>query len=233
MNIEGLISRMLPENKLKERLRIIFRILESYRILPSYRLYEQYVLKIYEKRYRVQKGDNVVDAGACFGMDTLKFSREVGNEGKVICIEPNEDNLTYIRRIVRLHRLKNVIIIPKALWSKKGKMKFYYHISPGGHSLINKENIKKIVETEVDTLDNILKELKIDKVDFIKMDIEGAEIEALKGAKEILKNNDVKLAIASYHKVNGQPTYKTIIPMMRKMEFNSYFKDGISYFERR
>ena len=65
------------------------------------------------------------------------------------------------------------------------------------------------------------------------MDIEGAEIEALKGMEETLRNNDVKLAIASYHKVNGQPTYKTIVPMMRNMGFNSYFKDGTSYFQKR
>ena len=90
-----------------------------------------------------------------------------------------------------------------------------------------------MIEIKVDTLDNILEGLKIDRVNFIKMDIEGAEIEALKGMKETLGNNDVKLAIASYHKVNGQPTYKTIIPMMREMGFNSRFKDGISYFEKR
>lgn len=89
------------------------------------------------------------------------------------------------------------------------------------------------MKIKVDTMDNILKDLKIDKVDFITMDIEGAEIEALEGAKETLRNNDVKLAIASYHKIDGQPTYKTIIPMMEKIGFKSYFENGISYFERR
>lgn len=232
MNIEGTISKILPENKLKEKLRIIFRILESYRIIPSNRLYEQYILKIYEKRYRVQKGDIVVDAGACFGMNTLKFSKAAGKEGKVVSIEPNESNLIDIRRIIRLHRLKNVVVIPKALWNKKSEMKFYCHSSPGSHSLVDKRNVKEIVEIRVDTMDDILKDLKIDKVDFIKMDIEGAEIEALEGAKETLRNNDVKLAIASYHKINGQPTYKTIIPMMEKIGFKSYFENGISYFEK-
>ena len=232
MNIEGTISKILPENKLKEKLRIIFRILESYRIIPSNRLYEQYILKIYEKRYRVQKGDIVVDAGACFCMNTLKFSKAAGKEGKVVSIEPNESNLIDIRRIIRLHRLKNVVVIPKALWNKKSEMNFYCHSSLGSHSLVDKRNVKEIEEIKVDTMDNILKDLKIDKVDFIKMDIEGAEIEALEGAKETLRNNDVKLAIASYHKINGQPTYKTIIPMMEKVGFKSYFENGISYFEK-
>jgi hypothetical protein len=74
------------------------------------------------------------------------------------------------------------------------------------------------VEVEVDTLDNILKELEISKVDFIKMDIEGAEIEALKGMDGVLKGR-TELAIAAYHIVNGRETFKIIIPWLEKRGF--------------
>jgi hypothetical protein len=74
------------------------------------------------------------------------------------------------------------------------------------------------VEVEVDTLDNILKELEISKVDFVKMDIEGAEIEALKGMDGVLKGR-TELAIAAYHIINRKKTFKTIIPWLEKRGF--------------
>jgi len=58
----------------------------------------------------------------------------------------------------------------------------------------------------------ILKELGVRKVDFIKMDIEGAEIQALRGMERTLKENDVRLVIAAYHEVDGKLTWKTIAP---------------------
>ncbi|GAF69904.1 unnamed protein product, partial [marine sediment metagenome] len=58
------------------------------------------------------------------------------------------------------------------------------------------------------------------------------EIEALKGMDRILNKDGVRLTIASYHKIDGKPTYETITPMMKQRGFSSECKDGISYFER-
>lgn len=197
-------------------------------------LYEQFIQNIYEKKYQLKKGDVAIDVGAGFGINAIIYSKEVGDEGKVISIEPAEDNLMCLKKNIELNKVKNVTVIQKGLWNKKDRLKFYLNPVPGGHSLVtDKDDAIRITEVGVDTLDNILTALGVDRVNFIKMDIEGAEIEALRGMEETLGNNDVKLAIASYHKVDGQPTCKTIIPMMRKMGFNSHFKDGISYFEKR
>ena len=199
-----------------------------------YQLYEQFIQDIYERKYHLRKGDVAIDVSAGFGNDAAVYSREVGDEGKVISIEPAKNNLMCLKKNIELNKLKNVTVIQKGLWSKKDRLRFYLNPVPGGHSLVtHQDDAIKIIEIEVDTLDNILRQLGIDRVNFIKIDIEGAEIEALKGMKETLRNNDVKLAIASYHKVNGEPTYKTIIPMMREMGFNSSFKSGVSYFEKR
>jgi len=197
------------------------------------RLYEQFVQNIYEREYHLQKGDVAIDVGAGFGINAIIYSKEVGDQGRIISIEPAEDNLMCLKKNIELNKLRNVTVIQKGLWSKKDRLRFYL-TSPGSHSLVtHKDSAIQITEIEVDTLDNILGELGVNRVNFIKMDIEGAEIQTLQGMEETLRNNDVKLAIASYHKVNGQPTYKTIIPMMREMGFNSHFKDGISYFEKR
>ena len=76
------------------------------------------------------------------------------------------------------------------------------------------------VLVEADTLDNIVKEQQINEVNFIKMDVEGAAIEALKGMEDTLRNNDVKLAIAAYHK-EEPPTYKAISSFLREHGFDA------------
>ena len=218
-----------PDTKLGSRY-MVFR--EAYG-----RLMEQFIRGIYEKDCQLQKGDIVIDAGASWGFNTVDFSRKVGNEGIVVAIEPDKDSLVYLERNIELNGCKNVTVVKKGLWSKKGKLKFYLNENMGTNSaIIPGKKVTGTTEIEVDTLDNILDELGIDigKVVLMKMDIEGAEIEALKGMDRIVsKNNDVKVAVASYHIVDGQPTHKTIIPMMEQMGFSSQFKDGISYFAKR
>ena len=197
-------------------------------------LSEQFVQGIYERKYKIKEGDTVIDIGACMGINAIPASKEVGDKGRVIAIEPDKDNIMCLEKNITINKLNNVTIIRKGVWNNSDKMNFYVKKSPDSHSLvIQKDDVRKITEIEVDTLDDILKDLNIDKVDFVKMDIEGAEIEALKGMKETLSNNDVKMAIASYHIVDEQPTYKTIIPMMKKIGFDSYFKGGITYFWRK
>ncbi len=148
------------------------------------------------KYYRIKEGHTVIDAGAHIGLFTVRAAKIVGNEGKVIAIEPEKDNLAFLKRNIEANEIKNVLIVPKGLWGERGLRKLYLNIDDNaahtltGTQFTNIEYASKFEDIEVDTLDNILKELRVSKVDFIKMDIEGAEIEALKGMKETLQNND-------------------------------------------
>jgi len=210
----------------KEAESIVFRSLYM-------RIREQFIAHIYEKNCRVGEGDVVVDVGAGWGINTVDFSRKVGN-GRVIAIEPDKDSLAILRKNLEVNGCENVTIIEKGAWSKKDRLKFYLHTGTGSSSaVIPGRQVIEVTEIEVDTLDNILEELGIDKVTLIKMDIEGAEIEALKGMDRVLSKDGVKLAIASYHKVEGQPTHKTIITMMQEKGFRSQLgKDGILYLSK-
>jgi FkbM family methyltransferase len=186
-------------------------------------LNEIYALKIYEKFYKLKEGGVVVDAGANIGLFTIKAGRVVGDKGKVIAIEPDPNILGFLKRNVELNSLRNVVVVSKGIYSHKGKLRFNVAAEIGEGSLYEEQlpgmyKPTGFVEVEVDTLDNILKELEISKVDFVKMDIEGAEIEALKGMDGVLKGRP-KLAIAAYHVVNGKETFKTIIPWLEKRGF--------------
>jgi FkbM family methyltransferase len=92
----------------------------------------------------------------------------------------------------------------KALWSSKCKLKLYTASTFTGHSSIRSIALKKpfsgkCVKVQADTLDNIIKDLGIDRVDVLLMNIESAEFEALKGAKKALKKcRKIRMPFWSY-----------------------------------
>jgi len=78
--------------------------------------------------------------------------------------------------------------------------KLYKHGSSINHSFKFKENENNYISVEVKSLDSLLSELQIEKIDILKIDTEGSEVPILKGAKETLKkNNQMKIFVASYH----------------------------------
>lgn len=194
---------------------------------------EQYRDDIYQKRYRITKGDVIMDVGAHIGTFTVRAAAAVGPEGKIVAIEPEPDNLSLLRKNIRANKLQNVVILPKGAWSSKDRLKLFSKGSTGRYSLLHGKERNGFTEVEVDTLDNMLRELRINKVDFIKMDIEGAEIEAYQGMKEILKDNDVKLAIAAYHTLEGRrETHSTIAHWLSSDGFKAWVKKGIVYAQK-
>ncbi|MCL0050753.1 FkbM family methyltransferase [Dehalococcoidia bacterium] len=137
-----------------------------------------------------------VDVGAHIGKYTMTMGRRLGSRGRVIAFEPDCDNYRVLEKNISLNRLKNVILLNKALWGEKGKLKLYYPHDPndkdtgntGASTVVCHANWKHRI-VEADTLDNVLKELGIESVDLIKIDVEGAEIKVLEGAKETLKQS--------------------------------------------
>lgn len=192
-----------------------------------------FVVNIYEKKYALKEGDIIVDLGANIGAFTVKAAKIVGGRGKIIAVEPEERNLRCLEKNIEINELRNCVVVPKGVWSKKSRMKFFLGPASGWHSLVRERDTfmeRPFTEIVVDTLDNILTELEINKVDFIKMDREGSEIEALKGMEENLKkNNDAKLAIEAFHVVDGKPTSETIIPQLKKLEFEVCEEGGFVY----
>lgn len=175
---------------------------------------------VYENFVHINKGDIVIDAGAHLGLFTVKAAKIVGNEGKVIAIEPEPGNLEILNRNIKLNKLKNVIIVNKGLWSSKKHLKMSMGQYNRSHSFINDhpEKTSEELSLQVDSLDNILKELNIETVDFVKMDIEGSEIEALDGMEGTFKFKP-SMVIAAYHKFKGEETYPYVIKKLKDNNF--------------
>lgn len=189
------------------------------------------ILNEYLKHYNLKEGDVVVDAGAFCGPFTLYASKIVGKSGKVISFEPSPRNYEMLKRNVELNDLDNVILLKKGLWSSNTFLKFNDDARESSLIFDNRD-INKIIKIPVVKLDDELKKLGINKLNFVKMDIESAEIEAIKGLKKTLKKNEVNLAIASYHMLNGRPTFTLLGDLFSKMKYKSIvecFRDIKTY----
>ncbi len=122
----------------------------------------------------IKPGMFVIDGGANVGFFTVIMSGLVGKDGKVIAIEPGENNLWKLEQNLKLNKCKNVEIIRRPLWREHENVRFYLSPDPGLNALSHRGAGFK--EYDAVTLADY------PKVDFIKLDIEGAEQDALMGA---------------------------------------------------
>jgi len=143
-------------------------------------------------REEIHEGDIVIDVGANIGYYTLIFAQLVGKSGKVIAFEPESKNFEILKKNVEINNYNNVILEPKIVSEKCGKMKLYVSDSDiVGHRIQKMGTLKNFIEVESVTLDDYMEKLNLDKkVNFIKIDVEGAEPKVLEGSNKILEKND-------------------------------------------
>jgi FkbM family methyltransferase len=167
-----------------------------------------FILGQYEYRKRkpeikAEEGDYVIDGGGCWGDTTLYFSHRVGEGGKVYSFEFNSENLEVLNKNLNLNPalLKRIEVVPKALWGASNEVIRYSANGPAT-SLAQASGNKGQGSLQVTTvsIDDFVRERELPRVDFIKMDIEGAELNALKGALETIRRFRPKLAISIYHR---------------------------------
>lgn len=128
-------------------------------------------------------GKVFIDVGANFGVYTLVASKLVGEAGRVIAFEPTAESFAILRQNLALNHLANVHAFQVALAETRGKAWLYHGWDPVGNSL----GMDPLCggdgeEVQKETLDNILEKNGVDRVDVIKVDVEGAEELVLRGA---------------------------------------------------
>ena len=179
--------------------------------------YSFYIKLWAERFFKIKEGQIIIDAGAYLGGFALYAAKKVGGTGKVIAFEPDPNNLKILKTIIKKSGLKNIILIKKALGNAVKKVKLE---SADNYSKIVIKTFKNpTVKVKQTTLDKELKKFGIKKVDFIKMNIEGAETNAIKGASLILKNTQ-HVAI-SCHNVNGKNTVIEVNSLLKKFGFKT------------
>lgn len=155
---------------------------------------KQYFFSKYGIEIKPSRGDHAIDAGACFGDTALSFSAAVGSSGCVYCFDPLDVHLQIIRSNLQRNGIDNVMVIPAGLGeSNEDGTPVRNKVNPGFSAV---ENATKI---PVHSIDALVEERVLARIDFIKMDIEGHELSALRGAENSIRRFLPKLAISLYH----------------------------------
>lgn len=175
-------------------------------------------------RFSPKQGDIVVDIGAHMGRYTIISSKRVGPHGKVIAIEAEPFNFEILNRNIKLNQLSNVVALNDAVYSKETKIKLYLTAGESGYTIFNttiSNRVKtgqKFVDVNANTLDNLLQQNGITgEVNWIKIDVEGAEFEVLKGAHNVLSKSKCLVLLIEVH---GDPN----IVKPKVEEFLSLYK---------
>lgn len=200
VNYEGLLFN-LHSNSYIENLIIEYGDFESHIVMLSKNL--------------ISKKDVVLDVGANVGLHTLLFSKLVGEEGKVFAFEPNKLNFERLNLNLSLNSISNTKIVSSAVSDEIGE-KIFYEFSNnsenlGNHSFAYTETIKRLEKEELvskrrvlcTTIDDYCKKNDISP-NFIKMDIEGFEYNALKGARNSLQSKELKGLIIEFNSARIQ-----------------------------
>ena len=172
-------------------------------ILTTFDL-EQYAYKSNDLKICAKDGDYVIDAGGCWGDTALYFAEKVGTEGKVFTFEFIPSNIKILKENISLNGETGdrVKLVFNPIWDESGKDVYYADYGPG--SKVAFEPIEGIETEPLKTIsiDDFVENNNVSKLDFIKMDIEGAEPFALKGGEKSIRKFKPTLAIAIYHGIN-------------------------------
>lgn len=162
----------------------------------------QYSYRTGDTPVRVEPGDVVLDAGGCWGDTALYFASLVGPKGKVYTFEFDPESLEILRANLALnpHLASRIEVVERALWDRSGETLEFVQagrmtalVEPGAEQ----PSTRRVATI---TIDEFAEQEGLERLDFVKMDVEGAELNLLRGARRSIERFAPKLGIAAYHK---------------------------------
>jgi FkbM family methyltransferase len=170
----------------------------------------------------VRAGDIVLDCGANVGVYT-RASLQAGAK-LVVAIEPAPENIECLRRNFQAEIAGGrVIVYPKGVWDKDDMLELHVdpHNSAADSFVIEREGSHTVSKVPLTTIDKLVEELKLERVDYIKMDIEGAETRALAGGRATIARFHPRMALSTYH----QPDHPIAVPTAVLAAWPGYQRD--------
>ena len=184
-------------------------------------LYTEYkVFKIYTHFYQPKKDDVILDLGANIGILSIYFSSLLNEDGQVFAIEPDKKNIQDIGDHLALNPdfSSKIQISNDLIWKEDKPIKFHEDAGVASSVFYKAKKANTVIKNAI-SLDSWVAKNKLNKIDFIKMDIEGSEVEAIQGAMNTIKKYQPNFAIADYHIINGEPTYIKVEKLFETMKY--------------
>jgi FkbM family methyltransferase len=191
----------------------------------------------FTKKFIPKKNHVILDVGAGLGSEMLIFSKKVGVNGRVICLEPDPRLFKVLEYMAEVNKLKNVILYKKAFY-KKDNLKLKFILSPihdwMANSLDFSKNKKNYYVSTI-TINRIIKDKKIRIINFAKFNIEGAEKYLISGNKKFLEIcQNIVVSCHDFLNKNEYQTYQTVRKVLKdhsfKIQKNKFKNNILKYF---
>ncbi len=164
----------------------------------------------------IRPGAVVLDCGGYVG-DWADWALRHG-ASRVIVFEPASAQLECIRRnLAGWIRQGKVTLIPKGVWDQPGTLTLKIVPDNPAANSVTDQPVAQGETIRLTTIDAAVEELKLDRVDAIKMDIEGAEVRALRGARRTLARFRPQVAVATEHTADKEQNNRNVIQTMREI----------------
>jgi len=178
----------------------------------------------------IKEGDIVLDIGANIGYYSVSFSKLVGKNGKVICFEPTQYYSRILKMNLEINGISNAEIIKYGLSNKKQELEIFIGNStaslhnPGNLLNETKEGIK------LTTLNDFIKDNPLQRIDLIKVDIDGHEPLFFEGAWNVLNKYDpiIVLEVSHLHYFNAGFTAWDFYKLLKERGYNIYHEDKLT-----
>ena len=171
-------------------------------------------------RKLIEHGQNVIDIGANYGLYTLNMANNVGPQGHVYAFEPATDTASILQMSIKLNNFKNVTTNQKALSHHEGEMYLTKNEQSELNALVSESPTDELVEKVlVTSLDNFIDQINLTRIDFVKVDAEGAENDIIDGGLRFLKSQS---PIIQYEINDGRSFKYDLVNKFKTLGYDSY-----------
>ncbi len=180
---------------------------------------EQALLWLY-----LRPGDVMIDCGAHFGLFSIIAARVMGNEGMVLAIEPNPDSIPILEENFKSNGVSCARVIEAAASSAERTAVFY--VGKTGKAAYGSTSADIEHDSKVDvkaiTLDSLCKAERLERVDFLKIDVEGSELATLEGASESIAKGIFPLIMIEFNELNLRRVGASTNDLLNALESKGY-----------
>ena len=176
----------------------------------------------YSDYFPFYKKVNIIDIGAHYGYFSIFAKNNTDKNSIIIAIEPNKSNFKHLEKNIRDCKISNIRSFNYAIGGKSGLSKLYQGQTPN-HSIVENYILLKqnrgFEEIEVKTLEEFINENNLDKIDFLKMDCEGAEYSILENTPNYIYDKIITISMEFHDLKDNNYTGENLCKILIKNGF--------------